>query len=107
MNIVEKARNSVNITRNNFDGELRDVVEAARLEMEASGVPRRITRDDDNPLVVQAIKAYVKADQAWEEPDIAQKQSEAFDKIVNKLAMTFDGRNTLKVDNDDGGGCCG
>ena len=107
MNIVEKVRNAVNVTRNNFDGELRDVVEAARLDMEASGVPRRVTRDDDNPLVVQAIKAFVKWDQAWEAPAIASKQREAYDMIVNKLALTFDGRNTLKVDNDEGGGCCG
>lgn len=101
MNIVERVRKALNVTSNAFDDELRDVVEAARLDMEMSGVPRHVARDENNADVVQAIKCFVKADQAWEEPAIAQKQLDSYNAIVNKLSMTFDGRNTL----DGKGGC--
>lgn len=102
MNIVERVRKALNVTSNAFDGELRDVVEAARRDMEMSGVPRRVARDENNADVVQAIKCFVKADQAWEEPAIAQKQLESYNAIVNKLSLTYDDRNTLEGE----GGCC-
>lgn len=102
MNIVERVRKPLNVTSTAFDDELRDVVEAARLDMEMSGVPRRVARDETNADVVQAIKCFVKADQAWEEPAIAQKQLESYNAIVNKLSLTYDGRNTLEGE----GGCC-
>ena len=101
MNIVERVRKALNVTSNAFDDELRDVVEAARRDMEMSGVPRRVARDENNADVVQAIKCFVKADQAWEEPAIAQKQLDSYNAIVNKLSLTHDDRNTL----DGEGGC--
>lgn len=102
MNIVERVRKALNVTSNAFDDELRDVVEAARRDMEMSGVPRRVARDENNADVVQAIKCFVKADQAWEEPAIAQKQLESYNAIVNKLSLTHDDRNTIEGE----GGCC-
>ena len=98
MNIVERVRKSVNISASAFDDELRDVVEAARHDMIMSGVPPHIARNDDVEGVVQAIKCYVKADQAWEEPAIAQGQIQAYTALVNKLALTY-GNSTA------GGGC--
>lgn len=89
----------MNITSGAFDDELRDVVEAARRDMEMSGVPCRVARDESNPDVIQAIKCYVKADQAWEEPAIAARQMDSYNAIVNKLSLTHDDRNTL----DEGG----
>ena len=103
MNIVERVRKALNVTTSAFDDELRDVVEAARRDMEMSGVPVSVSHDDSNADVIQAIKCFVKADQAWEEPSIAQKQMESYNAIVNKLSLTHDGRNTL----DGEGGCCG
>ena len=102
MNIVERVRKALNITSNAFDDELRDVVEAARRDMEMSGVPRRVARDETNADVIQAIKCFVKADQSWEDPNIAVRQKESYDDIVNKLALTYDDRNTLSSE----GGCC-
>lgn len=90
MTIVERVRNALNITTSAFDGELRDVVEAARADMILSGVPPRVARDDSNPDVVQAIKCYVKSDQAWETPEIAARQAASYDAIVNKLSLTYD-----------------
>lgn len=101
MNIVERVRKALNITSNAFDDELRDVVEAARRDMELSGVPRRVARDETNAEVIQAIKCFVKSEQAWEEPNIAAKQMESFNAIVNKLALTYDDRNTA----ESSGGC--
>ena len=99
MNIIERVRKSLNITSAAFDGELRDVVEAARRDMEMSGVPRRVARDESNADVIQAIKCFVKADQSWEEPNIAARQMESYNAIVNKLSLTHDDRN------DDERGC--
>ena len=93
MNIIERVRKSLNITSAAFDDELRDVVEAARRDMEMSGVPRRVARDEANADVIQAIKFFVKADQSWEEPNIAARQMESYNAIVNKLSLTHDDRN--------------
>lgn len=91
MNIIERARKSLNITSNVFDDELRDVVEAARLDMIQSGVPEKVVRDEENQFVTQAIKCYVKADQSWEEPTIAQGQQASFRAIVNVLSLVYGG----------------
>lgn len=104
MNIVERVRKALNVTSNVFDDELRDVVEAAREDMRMSGVPLRVARDESNADVIQAIKCYVKAEQAWEEPAIAQKQMESYTAIVQKLALTYDDRNTLAGGGESG--CC-
>lgn len=93
MNIIERVRKSLNITSAAFDDELRDVVEAARRDMEMSGVPRRVARDEANADVIQAIKCFVKADQSWEEPNIAARQMESYNAVVNKLSLTHDDRN--------------
>lgn len=91
MNIIERVRKAMNVTSNAFDDEYRDIVEAARLDMIQSGVPAKVARDDDNAVVVQAIKCYVKSDQAWEEPVIAQAQLASYRAIVNVLALCYGG----------------
>lgn len=96
MDIVERVRKALNITSNAFDDELRDVAEAARRDMEMSGVPRRVAYDETNADVIQAIKCFAKADQSWEEPNIAARQLESYNAIVNKLSLTHDDRDTLQ-----------
>lgn len=94
LSIVERIRKTLNITSTAFDDELADVVEAARCDMIMSGVPETVARDEENGDVIQAIKCFVKADQAWEEPGIAEKQMASYDAIVNKLSLTHDRKVT-------------
>jgi hypothetical protein len=91
MTIVERVRKAMNVTSNAFDDEYRDIIEAARLDMIQSGVPVKIARDDDNAIIVQAIKCYVKSEQAWEEPTIAQAQLASYRAIVNVLSLCYGG----------------
>lgn len=89
MNIIGKMRKAVNIKSGVYDDELRDDVEAARIQMMAAGVPVKVVRDDTNQLVTAAIKCYVKSNAAWEEPTIAEKQMQSYLALVNILSLTY------------------
>ena len=92
MNVTERVRKSLNITSAGYDEELSDIVEAARQDMIHSGVPRDVAygeSDPPDPLVLQAIKAYCKADQAYEDPSVADSQLASYRSIVNKLSLTY------------------
>ena len=88
MRIIDRVRTAVGRTSKALDDDLLDVIEAARSDMVASGVPVSVAGDERNRLVTQAIKCYAKAQEAWEEPEIAQAQMESYQAIVNKLSLT-------------------
>lgn len=89
MAIIDRVRTAVGRTSKALDDDLKDVIEAARIDMIDSGVPVSVARGEDNRLVTQAIKCYAKAQEAWEEPQIAQAQMESYQSIVNKLSLTY------------------
>ena len=88
MAIIDRVRTAVGRTSKAYDDDLLDVIEAARADMIDTGVPVDVARSEDNRLVLQAIKCYAKAQEAWEEPSIAQVQTESYQSIVNKLSLT-------------------
>lgn len=88
MAIIDRVRTAVGRTSKALDDDLLDVIEAARDDMIASGVPASVANDEGNRLVTQAVKCYAKAQEAWEEPQIAQAQMESYQSIVNKLSLT-------------------
>lgn len=88
MGIIDRVRTAVGRTSKALDDDLLDVIEAARVDMIDTGVPASIANDENNKLVTQAIKCFAKAQEAWEEPEIAQAQMESYQAIVNKLSLT-------------------
>lgn len=88
MAIIDRVRTAVGRTSKAYDDDLLDVIEAARADMIDTGVPVAVARSEDNRLVTQALKCYAKAQEAWEEPSIAQAQMESYQAIVNKLSLT-------------------
>ena len=88
MAIIDRVRTAVGRTSKALDDDLLDVIEAARSDMIASGVPASVANDENDRLVTQAVKCYAKAQEAWEEPEIAQAQMESYQAIVNKLSLT-------------------
>lgn len=85
--VIKRVRKSLNIKSASFDDELADLIAAARADMIDSGIPREVANDDNDPLVVQAIKAYCKADQYSEEPQIAQGYQATYKSITDKLSL--------------------
>ena len=66
-----------------FDREIQDLIDAAYLDMETSGIDTSV----NEALIKQAVMTYVKANFGIENPD-ADRLMESYQKQVNKLAIS-------------------
>lgn len=93
MAVVDRVRRAAGMNSSAFNDDVNGTMEAARLAMIESGVPEAVARSEENELVIQALKCYARANEAWEEPVIAQGQMAAFQSIANTLSMTYGGKS--------------
>lgn len=73
-----------------FDDEIADVIEACSYDLVNAGVSEDKAADYSNPLIVQAIKLYVKAFFGYEEE--SEKFSRAYEFLKKSLAISSDFR---------------
>lgn len=74
---------ALRITTNVFDGEIQDLIDAARLELVQSGVSSEKAEDETegiDPLIKRAITIYCKANFGYD-----NKESERFQKSYDML----------------------
>lgn len=57
MATIDKVKDSLRITVNNYDSELTDLINAAKLDLGIAGVENR---QESDGLIIQAIKTYCK-----------------------------------------------
>lgn len=57
--MLEKLKMALRITHSELDGEIEDLKTAALLDLKRVGVEKR---DEEDALIVQAVKMYVKAE---------------------------------------------
>lgn len=58
MSIIDQIKTALRISHNKLDSELEARISAARAEMVRVGVEEAIANDDDDPLVLDAVKTY-------------------------------------------------
>ena len=79
----------VRLTSTAFDGELVDLIRAAREDLALAGVLPERTRDEADPLIKRAIMNYLKAEFGLDNED-ADKYRAAYERLKVSLAMSSD-----------------
>lgn len=72
-----------------FDGEIKDLISAARAELTEIGILPSKVENDKDPLIRRAIILYVKAEFGLDNPDAARYR-ESFDLLKRHLALASD-----------------
>lgn len=87
--LLEKVKLSARISGNAFDEDVQDMIDSAREELVQSGVSRTKADSIEDPLIVRAIKLYVKANFGIDSPNAYRFQS-SFNSLKRHLSMAGD-----------------
>lgn len=86
--LLYAARLAVRANRTSaFDGEIKDLIFAARAELTEIGILPAKAYDDTDPLTRRACILYVKAEFGLDNPD-AERYREAFDSLKKHLSLS-------------------
>ncbi len=99
--MLEEVKRALRLTDNDFDDEVRLLIEAAKEDLESSGVASSyfVTKDEkteeetekiDNKLLKLAIILYCKAFFGFDNPD-SEKYNNAYEHIKKKVSITLKG----------------
>lgn len=88
MTILGDVKFSLRITIDDFDGEMQDLIDAAKADLGLSGVIGEQILDN-NPLIKRAITTYCKANFGYDNPD-ADRLQKAYDLLKVHLTLTED-----------------
>ena len=85
--MLEDVKNALRISDDDFDSEIRDLIEAAKSDLETSGVASSFIREDKNgPLIKNAIINFCKAEFGYDNPD-SDRFRRAYESLKIKLAL--------------------
>lgn len=90
MTLLADVKTTLRISSSNtvFDTEINDLIEAAKAELELSGVYDDFALATD-PLIKRAITTYCKAHFGWDNPD-SEKLHQSFEMLKNHLTLSGD-----------------
>lgn len=83
--MLEEVKEALRVTENEFDNEIDGLIEAAKSDLETSGVA---SSNLDKPLSKQAIILYCKSLFGYDNSD-ANRFMEAYEHIKKKIAITY------------------
>ncbi len=81
----------INASNNAYDDEISGLINAAKLDLEISGVASTSIVESD-PLIRQAIITYVKANFGYDNPD-SEKLKESYSLLKKHLAIAYSKKN--------------
>lgn len=87
MPILDDVKTALRISNTAFDGEITDLISAARADLKLSGILESKVNDDTDPLIKRAITVYVKAHFGWNNPD-AEKLQQSYDMLKMHLSLS-------------------
>ena len=82
-------RQALRITSDAFDGEIVDLIRAAREDLALGGVLPGRARDEADPLIKRALVSYVRAEFGLDNEDAGQYRA-AYDRLKVSLVMASD-----------------
>lgn len=85
--IKPKLRISASTTA--FNGEVTDLIDAARLDLILSGVTSTKANDDTDALIKRAVDLYCKANFGWANPE-AERLQKSYDLLKMHLSMSVE-----------------
>lgn len=84
--MIDSIRRALRIKSSAFDTEIEDLIEAAKLDLKISGIVNII---DTDPLVIQAVKTYCKANFGLDNKD-SEKYQRSYDMLKQHLSLCGD-----------------
>lgn len=87
--LLEKVKLSARISGDAFDDDVQDMIDSAREELVQSGVSRKMAESSDDPLIIRAMKIYVKANFGIDSPN-AYRFQQSFESLKRHLSMAGD-----------------
>lgn len=86
---------ALRVTNNAFEGEIKDLIESARLDLIQSGVSQTIVEKEEvDPLIKRAIIFYAKANYGLDNPN-AERFRESYESLRNHLSQAGDYRELV------------
>lgn len=82
MELLDKARLALRISTSAFDGEIADLIEAAKVDLSLGGV---VNLDESDPLIVRAVITYVRLH--FGEPDDYDRLKRSYDEQKAQMGM--------------------
>lgn len=84
--MLEKVKLALRIKSNSLDLDIQDLIESAKADLSIAGVKNL---DEDDPLIIQAIKTYCKANFGLDNKD-SEKYQKSYDLLKQSLSLCGD-----------------
>lgn len=84
--IIEKVKLALRIKSNSLDLDIQDLIESAKVDLSISGVKNL---NEEDPLIIQAIKTYCKANFGLDNKD-SEKYQKSYDLLKQSLSLCGD-----------------
>ena len=84
--MLEKVKLALRIKSNSLDLEIQDLIESAKADLNISGVKNL---DEEDPLIIQAVKTYCKANFGYDNKD-SEKYQKSYDLLKQSLSLCGD-----------------
>lgn len=84
--MLEKIKQSLRIKNNAFNGEIMDLINACKKDLETAGVKNI---DEEDSLIIQAVKTYCKANYGLDNKD-SEKYQASYEMQKQKLSLCGD-----------------
>ncbi|MFP3666554.1 head-tail connector protein [Priestia sp. SIMBA_032] len=84
--MIEKVRKSLRISHTALDDDIQDLIDAALMELQLSGIKKL---DESDPLIIRAVTVYCKAEFGFDNPD-AERFRASFESLRNHLSLAGD-----------------
>ncbi|MFE3978702.1 MULTISPECIES: head-tail connector protein [unclassified Priestia] len=84
--MIEKVRKSLRISHTALDDDIQDLIDAALMELQLSGIKKL---DESDPLIIRAVTVYCKAEFGFDNPD-AYRFRASFESLRNHLSLAGD-----------------
>ncbi|MFQ7298305.1 MAG: head-tail connector protein [Clostridium sp.] len=81
--MLEKVKLALRIKSNSLDLEIQDLIESAKADLNISGVKNL---DEEDPLIIQAVKTYCKANFGLDNKD-SEKYQKSYDMLKQHLSL--------------------
>ena len=87
--MLEKVKSALRISNTAYDREIRDLIDACKIDLVTSGVASSYFLEDTyGPLIKQAIITYCKAQFGYDNQD-ATRLNESYELLKQKLVIVY------------------
>lgn len=87
--MFESVKRALRVSHDLLDDEIRDLIDAARMDLVQSGVSSDKAGSEDDPLIKRAVITYCKAHFGLSQVD-SEKYQKSYEMLKNHLALAGD-----------------